>query len=59
MAKPVGMAAPRAGEGRDGLAAVLVEPYLPLRADAAAELAWLETVEASAAVAGPDLLDAG
>jgi hypothetical protein len=35
-------------EVRDGLAAVLAKPYLPLRAGAAAEPAWLEIAEASA-----------
>lgn len=37
---------------------VLVKPYVLLRADAAARLAWLEVVETPAAVADPDLPDA-
>ena len=58
-AKPVGTAAPRAGGGSGWACRRAGGTVLALRAGAAAELAWLETVDASAAVAGPDLLDAG
>ena len=46
------------GQVQNELAGVLVEPYRPLRAAAAAESARLEIPEVSAAVPDPDLPDA-
>jgi hypothetical protein len=51
---------PSCGQVQDKGATPLVQPWLsPARADAAAEPAWLDVVITSAAVADPDLPDAG